>query len=101
MRCIVYANDSDDQFPNELADLVTFGVMTEKVLNRLLTAPGNPDGPPEILNRQPRPGAKDWSIEVILHERYDTWPEEGVVVCFADSHCEVIRDQSQFEVLIK
>ncbi|MCP4710208.1 MAG: hypothetical protein GY869_16415 [Planctomycetes bacterium] len=43
----------------------------------------------------------DESVEVVFYERYDKWEEDGVVVCFADSHCEIITDRQKFEELIK
>ena len=99
--CVVYAGDNDDQFPDELADLVTLGVVTDEVLKRVLASPDDPDGPPVIRYRKPNTTGKDWSAEVVLYEIYDQWPEEGVVACFADGHSELIVDQNRFEELIK
>ena len=100
--CVVYANDNEDQFPGELADLVTLGVITEEALNKTLAAPDDPDGPPVIRYRKPNTaGNDDWSTEVILYEIYDQWPQDGVVACFADGHCELIGDQNRFEELIR
>jgi len=99
--CVIYANDNDDQFPGKLADLVTLGVITDEVLNRVLAAPDDPDGPPVIQCRKPNTDARDWSTEVILYEIYDQWPEDGVVAGFADGHCELMRDQNRFEELIR
>ena len=99
--CVVYAGDNNDQFPGELADLVTYGIITEEVLNRVLASPDNPDGPPVIRYRKPDTDGTDWSTEVTLYEIYDQWPEEGVVACFMDGHSELIVDQNRFEELIK
>jgi hypothetical protein len=103
--CAIYANDHDAQFPGELTDLVTSGVITEEVLNTVLAAPDDPDGPPVIRYRKPNRKLstmrKDWSDEVTLYEIYDQWPEGGVVACFADGHSELIRDQSRFGELLK
>ncbi|HUS72580.1 MAG TPA: hypothetical protein VMY06_05885 [Sedimentisphaerales bacterium] len=99
--CVVYANDNDDQFPGDLADLVRAGVITDEVLNKVLAAPDDPDGPPVIRYRKPNTDAKDWSTEVTLYEIYDQWPEDGVVACFADGHCELIGEQNRFEELIR
>jgi len=99
--CIVYANDNEDQFPGELADLVSFGVVTEDELNKVLASPDNPDGPPVFKYRKPNTVGKDWSTEVILYEMYDEWPENGVIACFGDGHSELIADQNRFEELIK
>jgi outer membrane lipoprotein-sorting protein len=100
--CIIYANDNDDQFPAKLVDLVTFGVITDEALKKALAAPDDPDGPSVIRYRKPNTATgKDWSTEVIAYEIYDQWPEDGVVACFADGHCELIADQSRFEEMIK
>jgi len=98
--CVNYANDNDDQFPSELADIATAGIITNEVLNRVLAAPDDPDGPPVIRYRPPRAGANP-SSEVILYEIYGQWPEDGVVACFADGHCELIVNQNRFEQLIR
>lgn len=99
--CVIYANDNEDEFPSELADIATAGIITNEVLNRVRAAPDDPDGPPVIGYRKPNTDTKDWSNEVILYEMYDQWPEDGVMVCFADSHCELIVNQNRFEELIK
>ena len=99
--CIIYADDNEGQFPEELADIVTSGTVTESALNKALAAPDDPDGPPVIQYRKPDTAGKDRSAEVILYEIYDQWPEEGVVACFGDGHCELIVNQNLFEELIK
>jgi len=99
--CVVYANDNDDQFPEDLGDLVKFGVVTEDALNKALTAPDDPDGPPVFRCRKRNTDSKDWANEIILYEIYDQWPKDGIVACFADGHSELIVDQNRFEELIK
>jgi hypothetical protein len=99
--CVIYANDNDDQFPGKLADLVTFGVVTEDALNKALAAPDDPAGPPAIRYRKPNTVGKDWTTEITVYEIYEQWPKDGVVACFADGHCELIADQKRFEELIK
>jgi outer membrane lipoprotein-sorting protein len=99
--CWVFASNNDDQFPNDLADIVRAGVITENVLNKVLAAPDIPDGPPVFRYRKPNKDAKDRSNEVLLYEMYDQWPEDGVVVCFVDGHCELIADKNRLEELIK
>lgn len=103
LLCVYHASDNDGQFPENLADMdiVRAGVITESALNKVLAAPDNPDGPPVFRYRKPNTDAKDQSNEVMLYEIYDQWPNDGVVVCFADGHCELIVDQSRFEELIK
>ena len=99
--CIMYAGDNDNQFPAELADLVTWGVAPREVLNRLLAAPGDPTGHSVIRYRKPDTTGTNLQKEIILYEIYDQWPDEGVVACFADGHCELISDQNRFEELVK
>jgi len=99
--CVVYASDNDDQFPGDLADIVRAGIITDEVLNKVLAAPDDPDGPPVIRYRKPNTDTKEWSTEVTLYEIYDQWPEDGVVACFADGHSEIISDQNRFEELIR
>jgi hypothetical protein len=99
--CLVYADNNNDQFPGELSDLVTAGIITGEVLNKVLAAPDDPNGPPVIRYRKPNIVGKDWSTEVILYEIYDQWPDDGVVACFADCHCELIGEQNRFEELIR
>lgn len=99
--CIIYADDNEGQFPEELADIVTSGTVTENALNKALAAPDDPNGPPMIQYRKPKTVVKDRSTEVILYEIYAQWPEDGVVACFADGHSELIVNQDRFEELIK
>jgi hypothetical protein len=99
--CVIYASDNDNQFPDDLADIVRAGVITDEVLKKILAAPDDPNGPPVIRYRKPNKDAKDRPTEVMLYEIYDPWPKDGVVVCFADGHSELIAEQKRFQELIK
>ena len=99
--CVMYKSDHDDQFPDELTDIVTWGVTKNVLLSKILAAPDEPDGPPAIRYRKPDADAKALLTEVILYEIYEEWPEDGVVAGFADGHCELIVDWKRFEELIK
>ena len=99
--CVIYANDHDDEFPDELTDLVTAGVIKDEVLKKVLAAPDDPNGPPALRYRKPNTVGRDWGTEVILYEVYDQWPDDGVVACFADGHSELIVDQDRFERSIR
>ena len=96
--CVIYANDNDDQFPGELADLVKAGIITDEVLKTVLAAPDEPDGPPVIRYRKPDKDAER-SSEVILFEIFDQWPQDRVVACFADGHSELIPVQTLVQLL--
>lgn len=98
--CWVYAGNNDDQFPNDLADIVKAGVIKGEVLDRVLADPDDPNGPPVIRYRKPDKDAER-ATEVILFEIFDQWPKDGVVACFGDSHAEIITDKNRFDELIK
>ena len=98
--CLIYANQHDNQFPNELADLVRAGIITDEALKKVLAAPDEPNGPPVIRYRQPDTDAADWSIEVMLYEVYDNGSGDGrVVVTMLDSHAELIPVQTLVQLL--
>jgi outer membrane lipoprotein-sorting protein len=99
--CMIYASQHNNQYPAELADLVTAGIITDEALKKVRSAPDDPGGPPAIQYRRPDTNVKNFSNEVTFYEMYDQWPDGGIVVCFADGHCEIITDQSRFEGLIK
>ncbi|MHC4552544.1 MAG: LolA family protein [Planctomycetota bacterium] len=80
-------------------DLENIGI-TSEILRVILASPDQPSGSPVIQYRQPRPD-REWSTEVIMYEIYDQWPNDGIVVGFADGHCELIRDQQFFEKLLE
>ena len=97
--CVLYQDKHEGQFPDELSDLVTSGIVTDEVLTNLLAPPDDPDGYPVFKYNKPEKGS-DWAVAVILYESYNQWPEEGIVICFADGHSEIIKDQSRFKELI-
>ena len=103
LYCVIYANDNNDQFPDNLNQLVMPGLITDEQLNNLLADPDNPQSPRVIEYHKPLAIGNDWdrSTQVILYQKYDMWPPEGIVVCFADGHSEIIQDQKKFEEFIK
>lgn len=101
VACFVYANKHDDQFPGELTDLVKAGIVTDDVLSKVLIAQDEPGGLAMIRYRRPGTEVDGRAIGVILYEKCDRWPDDGIVVCFADGHCEIISDQNRFQELIK
>jgi outer membrane lipoprotein-sorting protein len=96
--CWVYASNNDDQFPDDLADIVKGGVITEEVLNKVLASPDDPDGPPVIRYRKPDKDAER-SSEVILFEIFDQEPQDRVVASFADGHAELLPVQTLVQLL--
>ena len=100
VACFVYANKHDDRFPGELTDLVKAGIITEQVLNKVLTSPDKPDGPAQIRYLRPDMDTPDRSHEVMLYEVYDERSGNGrVVVTMSDSHWELIPVQTLVQLL--
>jgi hypothetical protein len=99
LKCAEFNGKHNGQYPRTLADLEEVGV-SDEVLKIIRSSPDDPDGPSVIQYRQPQPNV-DWTKEVILYEAYDQWPVDGVVVGFADSHCEIVHDQKYFDGLLK
>jgi hypothetical protein len=97
VACFVYANKHDDRFPGELTDLVKAGIITEQVLNKVLTSP---DGPAQIRYRRPGMDTPDRSHEVMLYEVLDERSsDDRVVVTMSDSHWELIPVQTLAQLL--
>jgi hypothetical protein len=98
LKCAEFNDKHNGQYPGTLADLEEVGV-SDEVLKIILAAPEQPYGPAVIQFRQPRPNV-DWTKEVVLYEKYDKWPDDGIVVGFADLHSEIVN-QKYFEELMK
>ena len=89
--CMIYANQHNDQYPSEFADIVTGSIITDEALRKVRSAPDDPDGPSVIQYRQPDTSVADWSYEVLLYEEYnDRSADDIVAVTMLDSHAELI-----------
>ena len=89
--CMVYANQHNDQYPSEFADLVTRVIITDEALRKVRSALDDPDGPSVIQYRQPDTSVADWSYEVLLYEEYkDRSADDIVAVTMLDAHAELI-----------
>ena len=97
--CINFAEEHEGNFPNDLSELTSVK-FSEDVIKLLLSAPGQRDGPAAIRYIPPH-SDRDISTDIVLFELYDQWPEDGIVLCFGDGHCEILKDQDVFEALIK
>jgi outer membrane lipoprotein-sorting protein len=97
--CDRYAKEHGGKYPVKLADLVGAEVSEDRI--RWLQSPWDqPDLAPVIRYHPPRANAEP-SSEVILHQIYDQWPDDGAVLCYADGHCELLVDRNRFEKLIR
>jgi outer membrane lipoprotein-sorting protein len=99
LKLYEYANDHGDQFPSDLTDLRSVGV-SEEILKTAMAPEGQPDAPPIIVYRQPRPG-HDRPKEIIFYESFDQWPSKGIAVGMGDGHCEVVAEKSRFDELMR
>ena len=99
LLCASFCDQHNGQYPQELFELKELGIKDE-VLKIILAAPEQPTGPSVIKYIQPHRGS-DWSKEVVMYETYDKWPDDGIVVGFADGHCELIIDPNLFEKLVE
>jgi outer membrane lipoprotein-sorting protein len=97
--CGQYSKEHDGRYPEELADLAG-GDISEETIKRLRSTWGLREGRQVIQYRPPHVDA-DPATEIMFYEIYDKWPDDGIMVCFADGHCEIISNQNRFEELIK
>lgn len=81
-RCLSYRSRGKYVYPNELADLVTAGIMSADALKTVLAAPDAPDGPPVIRYRRPNDDAPDPMIEVMLYEAFEEGSGDGRVMVY-------------------
>jgi outer membrane lipoprotein-sorting protein len=66
--CNRYWGSHDFVYPDELADIVTAGIISADALRNLLAAPNEPGGPPVLRYRRPNDDVPDPMIEVMLYE---------------------------------
>jgi hypothetical protein len=97
--CLHFAQENNGKYPKELKEIVG-GKFSEDTIKRLLATPGQQDGP-AVIRYRPLPDDAEPSTEVMFYEVYDTWPEDGIAVCYGDGQCEIIKDQKKFEEMIK
>jgi len=97
--CDRYAKKHGGKYPMKLAD-ITGADIWEDTIKRLQAPSDQPDGLPVIRYRSPQADTNP-ATEVMFYEIYEQWPDDGVVACFADGHCEIISDQNQLEELIR
>jgi outer membrane lipoprotein-sorting protein len=91
LKCWEYASEHDNEFPGQLSDLDVDG----DILRNLLTI--EEGGRFEYV--QPQLDG-DMSRKIVLYESHDVWPQQGVVVGFADGHCEFIQEEDRFKQLL-
>ncbi len=94
-----YASKHDDQFPVSLDEVVADGCVAEQTLKTVLAPPDQPEGPPVIVYRRPRPDAPSGQ-EIMLYEAPAQRRDGKVAVGMADGHAEVLP-QERFDALMR
>ena len=89
LSCIMYAQEHQDQWPDNLQQLNVYGVTAADLTN------------PRYAGAEPgyvyaKPGKPLSPSQVVLYEKYDSWAD-GINVGFADGHVELIKDESTFK----
>jgi prepilin-type processing-associated H-X9-DG protein len=97
LKCLMYAQDHQDQWPAGLQDLGAYGLTADDLKNPRYA--GAETGyvyvrPKTSLSSSQAPS------EVALYEKYKSWAD-GINVGFADAHVEFITKQSRFKRLLE
>jgi hypothetical protein len=97
---ISYAGDHKGIFPDNFQQLIDGGYSGSQTFRD----PRRPDldvgyvycKPAATYDKVSKP-----STHILAYEKFDTWPDGGISVCFADGHSEQIADQQSFERLLE
>jgi outer membrane lipoprotein-sorting protein len=92
LQCLDYEAKHPKTFPAQLSDLD----LKPEVLQNLLTLP---DG--GRLVYVPLQKSDDLGKRIMIHEAFDTWPEQGIVTAFDDGHGEHIAKEEIFKQLLQ
>lgn len=99
MGCFIHAQDHNDQWPKDLQSLVRDGTLPAA----MLTSPDRPDLAEAFAYIPPDMGEmhkENPSELVVMYEKYDQWPEQGVWAAYADGHVQLVLDEKQLKVSI-
>ncbi len=91
LQCWHYEDEHKKTFPAQLSDLD----LKPEVLQNLVTIPGGG----QLVYLRPKFDG-DMSKKIVLHEAYENWPAEGIVVGFGDGHAEHIANEELFKKLL-
>jgi prepilin-type processing-associated H-X9-DG protein len=104
--CMLYANEHKNTFPDRLDDAVKAAGLDQNTGAALLQNPRRPAaqnagaGPAYEYLKRPQGTFGDTSDKVMIYEKFDQWPTDGVVVGFADGHVELVNDEALFRKLL-
>jgi len=90
---LLYAGKHNGTYPDDIKGLMPY-VQDEKCL----VNPLRPDL--EVGYVYIKPGATKASSTVVLHEKFETWPEEGVACGFLSGFAKRVTDENQFKAFL-
>ena len=96
MGCWIYAQNHNESFPDSLDQLVTEKHITSDAIKAS-------DGTDLFvyIKLTPEQWKEDPSRTVILYQKFNAWPSQGISVGFVDGHVEIMNDQKAFEELLQ
>jgi len=89
LACLVYAQDHEGQWPDDLQDLTNYGLAKDTLIN-----PKQPER--EIGYIYLKPSTPISPQQVVLYEAHDSWGD-GINVGYADGHVQFIKEESNFK----
>jgi prepilin-type processing-associated H-X9-DG protein len=93
LNCIMYAQEHQDQWPDNLQDLNVYGLAADDLMN-----PRHPEEETGYVYVKPEMPLSP--SKVVLYEKYDSWTD-GINVGFVDGHVEFITEESVFKSRLK
>jgi len=97
---LMYAGDHDKMFPDDIEDFMPYVEHDRTILVNPLRPEykvGYVYVKPDVTDDETRKG----SAPMAIHEKYETWPEEGIACGFLDGHTERVTDEDRFKALLK
>jgi hypothetical protein len=98
--CLTYAQDHNDEWPKDLQTLVAEGDIQEAQLHN----PQRPELYPAFEYIRPDSAVlqkSEWQRHMVIYEKFDAWPEQGIWAGFADGHLEIVQDEAKFKELLE
>jgi len=83
-----YAEDHQQQFPQDLSELKAYGIRDQDLVN-----PSRPEQSPGYVYL--RPANMDHPEAIVMYEAYDQW-DRGVYVLYLDMHARFLNDEARF-----
>ena len=89
LNCIMYAQEHENQWPDNLQDLTQRGLASDTFIN-----PGQPERENGYIYIKPSTPISPQ--QVVLYEAHDSWGD-GINIGYADGHVQFIKEESNFK----